>query len=231
MNISNGIDLHSRERIWVDGDPALAREFMAEVKTSKAGQKYFTEFASPENNERVINAVWTLNPDIEYVTVSAFVDAIGTLLAAGELKPTREPEPVALEAPVTPVPVDRNGRPLTQAQIDWAEMTTFANEKSMKEIKDRKRVDPKFLAFVQTNLRRQMDVPIDGDVRVSNPHIEQSAPPSASAMKNERLVAFANQWRSMTAEAIRKAKRFDVNPLTAQQFIDDENQAIKLNQL
>ena len=231
MQIIQGIDIHSRERVWVDGDTELAREFFTDVKATKPGHKYFADFASPANNEQVIAAVWKLYPDAEYVTVSAFVDAIGTLLAAGELKPTRTPEPAQVIEPAPPVPTDKNGRPLTPAQISWSEMTTFANEHSMREINERKRVDPVFADFIRTNLRRDMQQEIDGDVRATNPHIEQIAPPSASAMKNERLVDFATRWRSMTAEAIRKAKRFDINPLTAQAFIDDEAQAIKLRLL
>jgi hypothetical protein len=231
MQISNGVCIETRERVWVDGDPELAREFFNEVKESQAGKRYFSEFASSTNHERVIEAVWKLYPDTEYVSVSAFVDAIGTLLAAGELTPTHEPEASVPVAPSVPVPVDRNGRPLTQSQIDWKEMTEFATEKSMREINERKRIDPKFLAFIQTNLRRDMAQEIDGDARSMNPHLEQNATPTPSAMKNDKLVAFANHWRSMTADAVRKAKRFDINPLTAQSFIDDEAQAIKLRLL
>lgn len=231
MQILHGIDVHSRERVWVDGDPELAREFFAEVKQTAAGKKYFRDFASPENNELVIEAVWRLYPDIEYVTVSTFVDAIGTMIAAGELTPTHTPEPAQVVEPPAPVPVDRNGRPLTQAQLDWSEMTAFTNERSMKEINDRKRVDPKFLAYIQTNLRRQMDQPIDGDARPTNPHLEQNAAPTKAAMKDERLVKFASDYRKAPTAEIKKLKRLDTNPLGATQFNKDEADCFRLGLL
>jgi hypothetical protein len=86
--------------------------------------------------------------------------------------------------------------------------------------------------FARTNMRRQMNEEgVDGDARPLNPHLNSQAPPTNAAMKDSRLIEFANRWRSMSAEAIRKAKRFDVNPLTAQSFIDDEAHAMTLRLL
>ena len=231
MHISNGVDIHSRERVWVDDDPELRKEFMAEIKQTAAGKKYFQTFASEENAAKVIEAVYRLYPDIEYVTVSAFVDAIGTMIAAGELTPTLEPETHTPVATPTPAPVDKNGRPLTQAQIKWSEMTQFANEHSMREINERKRIDPVFADFIRTNLRRDMQQEIDGDARPTNPHLEQNATPTKAAMKDERLVKFASDYRKAPTAEIRKLKRSDTNPLGATQFNKDEADCLRLGLL
>lgn len=231
MRVQNGICIETRERVWVDDDPQASREFMQEVKTTAPGKRFFSDFASEENMQKVVEGVAKLYPDAEYITLSAFVDTLGTLIAAGELTPTHAPEPVLPEAPATPVPVDRNGRPLTQAQIDWAEMAAFANERPMREINERKRIDPKFRTFIQTNLRRDMQQEIDGDVTPFNPHLKPQAPPSVSALENERLVEFARQWKLMPADTIRKAKRQDTNPLGAAQFEKDEADCFRLRLL
>jgi hypothetical protein len=227
----NGFDVDTRERVWVDGDSESKRAFFEEVKATKAGAQYFAYYASPENHELVIEGVCRLNPEIEYISVSAFVDAIGALIDAGELTPTHVPEALAPAAEPTPVPVDKNGRVLTQAQIKWSEMTQFANQHSMREINERKRIDSVFADFIRTNLRRDMQQEIDGDARPTNPHLEQRRTPTQAALKDQRLVEFAKTYRLMSAEDVRKARRFDISPLTAAQFRADEDQAIKLGLL
>jgi hypothetical protein len=176
------------------------------------------------NVDKVIEINDKLHPDLEYVTISAFLDSLKTAMLAGELTrlPQEEPEPTP-----EPVPVDKNGKKLTQSQIQWGEMVRWSQAASSAQIKERVRTDEAYAKFHRANLRKEMDQPVGDDVTLLNPHIMTAGiSPTSTAMKNEHLVAFANRYRQMSAEDVRKAKRLDYNPLTARQFIADEAAAI-----
>jgi hypothetical protein len=224
--IENGVDTVTRELVWVDDDLAAQEAFWEEVRSTDVARQFLRDYgATSSNNQRIGEIVEKLNPDVEHFTTGMYVDALKVAMNAGELdrKPVEE-EP-AVEAPVE-VPRDRNGRPLSTAQIAWGEMTRWAEAASSRDIAERRRSDPAFAKFYLACLKQEMNVEIDGDVRPFNPHMKQKQP-SQAAMHDQKLIEFASRWRSLSAEEIRKSRRFDTSPLTAQTFLDQESACIK----
>jgi hypothetical protein len=240
MRVSHGINIHTRERVLSasnadEANPEFWREFRNTIAWKRFVDKYVSSGANLDRIAAILN---TMYGEREYYTLDEVTDVFVTSINSGGISSDPlERRPVEIIEPVEeqkPVPVDRNGRPLSTSQIAWGEMTRWseAPTTSSAMIKERIRTEPGYAEFARTNMRRQMnEEPVDGDARPLNPHLNPQAPPTPTAMKNERLVEFASRWRTMPAEAIKKAKRFDINPLTAQGFIDDEAQAIKLRLL
>jgi hypothetical protein len=237
MAIINGFDSRTRERVLLEHDTeGTNSEFWKEFSDTPAWQRFAEIYCRTKANfDRIDAAIHKMYPDQKFFTSDEVTDVVVTMTeSGGDEKDLLDRIPVQIDESAQEahdVPRDKNGKALTQAQIKWSEMTRFAEEHSMREINERKRVDPAFADFIRTNLRRDMTQVIDGDARVTNPHLDQIKAPTQAALADRRLVDFANAYRVMPAEAVRKAKRFDFNPLTAQTFIDDEAQAIKLGLL
>ena len=224
MHISNGVELFSRERVWVDGDPQLAREFFAEVKESKAGKRYFADFASPENHEKVIAAVWRLYPGTEIVTVSAFVDAIGTMIAAGELTPTRTPEPAQVVEP--PAPLRADGQRMSKSQQRWHEYRIFSETHSMKDCRERARTDVGYRSFMSKNIEREFEG-VGDSIVPQNPHLIPTVDPSQAALKGiaakagllvPQLLDWVKSYNSTPANQVRSLRSAASNPLGYEQY-------------
>jgi hypothetical protein len=223
MNISQGICIETRERVWVD-DPELSREFMKEVKTTAAGKRYFTDFASPENNERVIAAVWQLHPDAEYITVFAFVDAIATLLAAGELTPTHTPEPAQVVEP--PAPLRADGQPMSKSQQRWSEYRQFSESHSMKDCRERARIDVGYRSFMSKNIEREFES-VGDSVVPQNPHLVPAEDPTQAALKGiaakagllvPQLLDWVKVYNSTPSSQVRSLRSAASNPLGYEQY-------------
>ena len=140
------------------------QEMMSEHKAGVNYKKnYYTRDTGDQDFELIVNAVHTLYPDGD-VTVARMARALELLITSGKIQPKDKEEAEPLEAPaVDTTPRDRNGKPLTQAQLDWSEMTRFANESSMDTIRQRKNIDPKFRSFMETNMRRELQEQRVGD--------------------------------------------------------------------
>lgn len=210
MGVLNGFDVNTRERVWIPGDKTAETAFWAEVHDTSVWRRFLSEFGNtPANNQRVVEVLDQLHEDAEYITTSLYLDALGTAMNAGELD--RKPiTPETIVAQPTEVPRDRNGRPLSPAQVAWGEMARFANFKSMREINERKRVDPAFANFIQTNLRREMAVEIDGAVVPEGEHTGNV--PRVSPSERERLVRFAQEFNALPASEARKKMLAGFNP-------------------
>lgn len=235
MAIIAGYDSVSRERAYTS-DFNEQKQFALEAFKTPIGERFLSNFEnSPENIQVILGAATTLFPG-EVIIVSRFVSAMDAAMrrapslerwAPGKLK--RNPAvPVVPAAPEPEVPKDRHGKPLTPAQILWGQYQRFLNEASSAQIAERRRNDAGFRAFIQHNLRDQMDQEIDGDMRPTNPHLTPKAPTQA-AMADSAMVEFANRYRTMGAADLRKAKRYDTNPLGAKKFNEDEARAIELH--
>lgn len=224
MKVLNGYDVDTQERVLTDV-PEEAAAFWKEIKASPEWEKFVDEYGNTsQNNDAVLECLNKLYPAEEFTSTGQFLDALNVAIDAGELeRKPQEPEP-------EPIPVDRNGRTLAPHQIAWGEMVRWSNAASSAAIKERVRTDEAYAKFHRANLRKEMDQPVGDDVTLLNPHIMRDGiAPTSTAMKNERLVAFANRYRQMSSEEVRKAKRLDYNPLTARQFIKDEEACIDQN--
>ncbi|SRR6266404_3045031 len=136
-----------------------------------------------------------------------------TVLAAGGVVTVRGeryefetvPEPEVIVEPE--VPTDRNGRPLTPAQISWSEYRTYSEEHSMEQCRQRAKTDAGYGSFFRKQYERQT-----GEVgdRVENLNQRQQVGTPAEA-----LVAFAAEYHRTPTEKLRQLKRFDTNPYGA----------------
>jgi hypothetical protein len=129
------------------------------------------------------------------------------------------PEPEIIVEPE--VPTDRNGRPLTTAQIAWSQYRTFSESHSMQECRNRARTDAGFASFMQKNYERESGQVADG---VEN--LNAKAPQAEQIPGNVK--SFANNYRTMPTAEIRRQSRYDTNPGGAKEFNFLRDEAIRL---
>ena len=177
-----------------------------------------------EHSKLLYQATDVLFPDNDCaVSIPMLAQSLRTLIDSGKIKFTGEEEAV-LEDPsapaVDPTPRDRNGKALTQSQLEWGEMTRFANESSMDAIRQRKYVDPKFRSFVETNMRREFaEQPVADGVE----NLNANRTPQARGVA-EDVRAFATRYRTMSVADAKKLLSPGINP-------DGPEAARKANQL
>jgi hypothetical protein len=119
------------------------------------------------------------------------------------------PEPEQIVEPE--VPTDRNGRPLTPAQIAWSEYRMFSESHSMQECRNRAKTDAGYGSFFRKQYERETGEVGDA-VNNLNQRQQVSAPPA------EELVAFAAEYYKTPTEKLRQLKRADSNPLGYQDW-------------
>src|SRR5690242_12666708 len=175
MRVINGYNAETRERVLSlhnvdETNPAFWQEFRDTNVWKRFVEMYV---ATPANFERIIDILTRLYPNQDYFSVDQVEHAFKTgLNSGGTVNDPLDRAPV--EETVSepePVQVDRNGRPLSASQIAFGEMSRFSETATSAQIKERKRVDPAYLRFVQHSLREQMNQPVDGDVTPFNPHL------------------------------------------------------------
>jgi hypothetical protein len=123
------------------------------------------------------------------ISIRHLTRALELLIDSGELQPRNIAQAVQLIEPEEDKrPRDKNGKLLTQAQLDWSEMTTFAQTATPDAIRQRKYVDGKFREFIQTNLRREMAETTVGDA------VTPAGQPTTKAKASKELVDFAHKY-------------------------------------
>jgi hypothetical protein len=103
----------------------------------------------------------------------------------------------------------RDGKLLTDSQIQWGEFRRFAEQASMSEINLRKQSDPEFANFVRKNLQREMQEQPVGDSVVNLNQRVATVKKGVSA----DVVAYAARYRVMSSDAVRKELSPGINPL------------------
>jgi hypothetical protein len=234
MRVANGFNVQTRERVLSlhnvdETNPAFWSEFHETAVWKRFVETYGT---TPANLERIIEILTKLYPDQDYFTVDHVTHAFKTAInSGGSASDPLDRIPVqAVEPTPEPVPTDKNGRPLSAAQLAWSEMTRWSESATSAQIAERRRTDPAYASFYHTNLVRSFEEVGDGVVE-QNPHLLPQGAPTTAALKDERLVAFAKRYNSISAAEVRAARSKAINPLSAGQFEKDLNDAIKLNLL
>lgn len=208
-------------RLWIPDNKHAAEAFYEDVYSGKAWERFVRDFGNtPENRQSIERVLDTLYPDDE-VTVLRFEDAIRTGMDSGAIA-RRPVAPVVVPAQV---PTDKNGRELTTAQQKWASYAEFANTHSSAECRERARTDTGFKSFVTKNLEREMNESGVGDAVVP---LNQSASPTKAGLKDARLVAFANAFRSMSSAEVKSRRSAASNPFGHAQFLKNLNDCIGL---
>jgi hypothetical protein len=162
------------------------------LRSTEIGQlytkEYFTKARADEDGDKIIAAAVQIAGG-QLISSRHLEHALDLLITSGELKAKNLTQAVQLEEPEEDKrPRDKNGKLLTQAQLDWSEMTTFAQTATPDAIRQRKHVDGKFREFIQTNLRREMQEQPVGDAVVP---AGQSV---TKAKASQQLVDFAQKF-------------------------------------
>jgi hypothetical protein len=203
-----------------DGEPVFGEEYTTEeiVAQLYASQEWSDFRAifdmSIEDNNTLLGWVIDekLGPDSELADYKNLLKTIisparGVVRVKGqwcEFKTVPKPEQI-----VEPeVPTDRNGRPLTPAQIAWSEYRTFSESHSMVECKQRAKTDAGYGSFFRKQYERQSGE-IGDAVDNLNQRQQVSTPPA------DELIVFAAEYHKTPTEKLRQLKRFDTNPFGA----------------
>jgi hypothetical protein len=194
-----------------------AEEIVALLKESPEWANFTARFdMSNDGNKTLLDWVFgeKLGPDPqleEYKRILKAVTAAGGIVniknKTYEFETVSEPEQV-----VEPeVPTDRNGRPLTPAQIAWSEYRTFSESHSMAECKQRAKTDAGYGSFFRKQYERET-----GEVGDAVDNLNQRQPVSTAPA--EELVAFAAEYYKTPTEKLRQLKRADTNPFGYQDW-------------
>lgn len=183
-------------------------------KETQVGKKFRAEYydGDPDGKEtqKLLDAVEMLFGTDGYASLNQLATALNTLILSGQVTPREQDDAEPLPEPkADTTPRDRNGKALTQEQLDWSEMTRFANESSMDAIRQRKNIDAKFRAFLATNYRREMvSTPVhDGVTNLNaNRQAQQSGVPAD-------VLAYATRYRTISSSDMRKELSPGMNPL------------------
>lgn len=220
MGIVNGFDAETGERVFIKGNSEACKAFWEDVFASEVGQRFSAKFKRRANIEIIEEALGRLYPAAEHTTTGMMIDTLRTLMlsASDRLVPLEPQTPETPEEPAAaPVPVDKNGRALSESQIRWSEYRQFAEAHSSKECRERARSDAGFASFVRKNLEREM-------AEAGGMGETASAPTTAEA--TPELRQFAADYQGLQSSEVRRLLRSDCNPLGCQQFRKDRDAAI-----
>lgn len=152
-------------------------------------------------NQPAIEAIIKLYPAEDYLTMSQFLDGLHTATVAGEFEEFGRASKAEPSQPIDP---------RTESQRRWAGFTEWSENASSREIQERARTDRQFAAFRRGQYLAEMNVPIDGDVRLTNPQEEMSV------RVTEELRAFADEVNRMPSSEVKMQLKVGVNPSAAQ---------------
>jgi hypothetical protein len=234
MNVENGFDLYTRERVLsMDNAEGTNPEFWQEFCGTAVWKRFAHVYGATQANfDRIADILNTMYPDQEFFTIDQVTDVfIAAIDSGGQVSNPLDKIPVQIEVPVQEpesAPTDRNGKKLSASQIAWGEMVRWSETSTSAQRAERRRTDPAYARFYHTNLLRSLDGVGDSLVD-TNPHLLPQDAPTKAALKDDRLVEFARRYNSMSSAAVRSACSRAVNPLTADRFIKDMDDAIRLN--
>lgn len=180
------------------------------TETGKAFLKdYFVSEKEDEYSGKWIKALEEFtNPNA--VTVDQAARVLQILCDAGEFDLKVLPPPLPVEPEPQSVddrPRSKSGKLLTQAQIDWSEMTHFLAENDMETVNRRRRDDAKFAAFCVHNLKAEMNQEVGGAV----------TPAGAPAKRRDATVALSTFVR-----AFQRASTASLKPVAGLVHLGDE---------
>ncbi len=205
-----------------------AEEIVTQLKASSEWSDFTFRFdMSNEGNKTLLE--WVIeeklgpDPDLDDYKnlLKAVIAAGGVVQVKGqqyEFETVPEPEQI-VEPEV--VPTDRNGRPLTPAQIAWSEYRTFSESNTMEACRQRAKTDAGYGSFFRKQYERQT-----GEVADAAENLNTKAPQAEQIPGNVK--AFADNYRTMPTAEIRRQSRYDTNPGAAKEFNFLRDEAIRL---
>jgi hypothetical protein len=186
------------------------------IKNDPAGKDFAAKYASPSNVDRLAEVL-----ELHGMVVSSqnLSWVFFRLRDSGQL--------TVPQAAVEPdVPRDRHGRALSAAQIAWGEMVRWSDSASSKQIEERRQTDPAYRQFFLTNLKNEMNQPIDGAA------IEPTLGPApyVDEAERKRLIQFARDFNTLSTRDAKNKFLVVYNP-DCKTFSKDFDQCCKLRLL
>jgi hypothetical protein len=186
------------------------------LATTEIGKKYRKEYFTKERSDRdaamLVDAAIAVAEDLTgkpLISRPILERALTLLIDSGKIQPKNLQAAQQLEEPeVDSRPRDKNGKLLTDVQIKFGEMTRFAQTATPDAIRQRKHTDREFLAFLQSQLRKEMQSQEVGDAAVN---LNQTAPTKKNPPAD--VVAYAARYRTMSTAVIKKELGRGTNPL------------------
>ncbi len=186
------------------------------LATTEIGKKYRKEYFTKERGDQdaamLVDAAIAVAEDLTgkpLISRPILERALTLLIDSGKIQPKSLQTAQQLEEPeVDSRPRDKNGKLLTDVQIKFGEMTRFAQTATPDAIRQRKHIDREFLAFLQSQLRKEMQSQEVGDAAVN---LNQTAPKKKNPPVD--VVAYAARYRTMSTAVIKKELGRGTNPL------------------
>jgi hypothetical protein len=176
----------------IDDRDELVSSIKEILTTTEIGQTYNKLYYAKERGDddaaKMVAAAQQIagGPNI---SIRHLTRALELLIDSGELQPKNVAQSAQLEEPAEDLrPRDENGKLLTQAQLDWSEMTAFAQTATPDAIRQRRHTDSAFAEFVRTNLRREMQEEPVGDA------VTPLGQSTTKARASQDLVDFARKY-------------------------------------
>jgi hypothetical protein len=230
MAIRGGFDTISGERVWDENDSAMQEAFWEDVYETAPWKRYRREciVSAPENKQLIYKVLTELRSEEEYVTTGMFADALETALDYGDsekygtfVRKHVEPAPV-----VESIPLRKDGNPMTESQQRWSEYRIFSESHSMKDVRERMRIDPGYASFVVKNREREFES-VGDSVVPQNPHLVPAEDLSQASVKEIAakaglLVPQIHEWvktyNSTSVSQVRSLRSAASNPLGYEQY-------------
>src|SRR5258708_5038162 len=158
------------EIIYNPNIPETLDAVLEEFFKTQVGKKLVADsMYTTQNWERICDAIdkLYLSRGNDEITSSVMADVVATLLAAGDLityeveereltdeeKQIQEEQEIA-RMKAAGIPLDKNNRPLSQAQISWGEMARWTETATPGQIQVRERTDKAFASFMAKQRER-----------------------------------------------------------------------------
>jgi hypothetical protein len=238
--IFQGREVESGEAVFVAGDSTFHDQFRDEVRASAIAQKFEEKYGSvfAEPNLSIIGGViGEFYPEVQHISSGIYIDAVGTVMrrpAKFGLVPIDTGEETSIPvSPQEPAPVHRG-------QEMWKQHAEFmrtggknGGPPSMEEVRQRKRTNASFRAYVEQAYQAEANPLNDPMARAdaealwaANPHLRPQSESQSRVKITPELVAWAEEYRKTPSERVKQLRSAGMNPLGYVQYEKDFQAAI-----
>jgi len=173
-------------------------DMVHEFLQTETGQDYKANYYTKERSDADLGAAIELaqkKAKREQISVNELTKAFAKLMAINAIPRRGESSWVKLTTPPAPpepvVEIDKNGRPLTPAQLQWREYRQWSDEHSVEECRQRARSDALFGTYWRNQAEQQFAATAPGDavVPVGEPEKHTRAGVALSTFAQQYLKA------------------------------------------
>lgn len=230
MRISNGFDVLTRERVLSATDAEGTNpEFWQEFHGTTVWKRFVHVYGATDANlARIVSILNLMYPGQEFFTLDQVTDVFITAIdSGGSASDPLDRVPVQVTEPTpAPAPLRADGNPMSESQQRWSEYRQFSESHSMKDCRERARVDSGYRSFMSKNIEREFEQAGDSVVP-QNPHLLLAEDPSKAALKAiaakagllvPQLFEWVKIYNTTPANQVRSLRSAAANPLGYEQY-------------